>query len=155
MPETKTCETCKKDKHCGCYTAEDCGPEMRLWEPIESVPNPKPDDPKALIETVREALGIGLAKTYPTYRGAIAALSRLESALTTAQSQDAQGDERIHGKTCRKVVHGSTGYPVGGYLHGDYDDSPYDVDGLKYCGRCHQCIGSEPAPSAPLNRDKI
>ena len=24
-----------------------------------------------------------------------------------------------------------------GYLHDANDDTPYDVDGVKYCGRCH------------------
>ncbi len=37
-----------------------------------------------------------------------------------------------HHQDCEKVKH--TG---GGYLHGDNDDGPYDVDGLEYCGRCH------------------
>lgn len=37
-----------------------------------------------------------------------------------------------HGKTCYKVDH------IGdGYLHSADDDSPYDVDGCRYCGRCH------------------
>lgn len=28
-----------------------------------------------------------------------------------------------------------------GYLHDAADDSPYDVDGLRYCGRCHSFLG--------------
>ncbi len=37
-----------------------------------------------------------------------------------------------HGKNCPKVLH------VGpGYLHGDDDDTPYGIDGIAYCGRCH------------------
>ena len=37
-----------------------------------------------------------------------------------------------HGRTCLKVPH------VGdGYMHDESDDSPYDVDGVYYCGRCH------------------
>jgi len=41
----------------------------------------------------------------------------------------------IHGKTCVKVDH------VGnGYLHGDKDDTPYNVDGCLYCGRCHRAL---------------
>lgn len=27
-----------------------------------------------------------------------------------------------------------------GYLHESTDDSPYDVDGVRYCGRCHHAI---------------
>ena len=37
-----------------------------------------------------------------------------------------------HGVNCPKAPH------VGdGYLHGEDDDTPYDVDGVPYCGRCH------------------
>lgn len=36
--------------------------------------------------------------------------------------------------TCRKAPHDN---PDGGYLHGEDDDTPYDVDGALYCGRCH------------------
>lgn len=44
--------------------------------------------------------------------------------------------EARHGRDCPKVQH------VGeGYLHGADDDRPYDVDGVKYCGRCHGWIG--------------
>lgn len=38
----------------------------------------------------------------------------------------------IHGKNCPKAPHVGTGY-----LHDNSDDSPYDVGGLIYCGRCH------------------
>lgn len=38
----------------------------------------------------------------------------------------------VHGSTCEKVKH--TG---GDYSHGHNDNGPYDVDGVKYCGRCH------------------
>lgn len=41
----------------------------------------------------------------------------------------------VHGENCRKVNHLGVGY-----LHGDADDSPYDVDGLMYCGRCHLAL---------------
>ncbi len=36
--------------------------------------------------------------------------------------------------TCPKRPHDN---PLGGYLHAADDDSPYDVDGTSYCGRCH------------------
>lgn len=37
-----------------------------------------------------------------------------------------------HGVDCHKVTH------VGeGHLHGEDDDTPYMVDGVMYCGRCH------------------
>lgn len=35
---------------------------------------------------------------------------------------------------CPKAPHDN---PSGGYLHGEDDDRPYDVDGMLYCGRCH------------------
>ena len=40
-----------------------------------------------------------------------------------------------HGVTCPKVEHTGTGH-----LHGAEDDWPYDVDGVRYCGRCHVAI---------------
>jgi cytochrome c553 len=41
-----------------------------------------------------------------------------------------------HGKDCPKVKHyGNV------YLHAANDDSPYDVDGIIYCGRCHGWMG--------------
>ncbi|MFA5380222.1 MAG: hypothetical protein WC455_30955 [Dehalococcoidia bacterium] len=43
--------------------------------------------------------------------------------------------KEVHGKTCRKAPH------VGeGHLHGEDDDTPYYVDNVKYCGRCHMAI---------------
>ena len=38
----------------------------------------------------------------------------------------------IHGVNCPKIIHKSDGA-----LHAADDDSPYDVDGVTYCGRCH------------------
>jgi hypothetical protein len=39
----------------------------------------------------------------------------------------------VHRANCEKKPH------IGdGYLHGEDDDAPYDVDGVKYCGRCHR-----------------
>ena len=43
----------------------------------------------------------------------------------------------VHGKTCPKKPHSN---PSGGYLHGEDDDAPYDVDGWRYCGRCHRVL---------------
>lgn len=45
----------------------------------------------------------------------------------------------VHGRNCEKAPHTSTG----GYLHSADDDGQYDVDGLIYCGRCHQWMGSD------------
>jgi hypothetical protein len=46
-----------------------------------------------------------------------------------------------HGRTCPKAPHNGEGY-----LHGKDDDSPYTVDGVNYCGRCHRVINAAPAP---------
>lgn len=35
--------------------------------------------------------------------------------------------------TCEKAPHVGSGY-----LHAEDDDLPYDVDGVRYCGRCHK-----------------
>jgi hypothetical protein len=40
-----------------------------------------------------------------------------------------------HGFNCQKVIHRESGY-----LHSSEDDSPYDVDGVAYCGRCHMVM---------------
>jgi hypothetical protein len=41
-----------------------------------------------------------------------------------------------HGISCPKVAHTKGN----GYLHDELDDTPYDVDGVMYCGRCHICL---------------
>ncbi len=41
----------------------------------------------------------------------------------------------LHGLTCQKRAHTGTGY-----LHGEDDDTPYAVDGVSYCGRCHHAL---------------
>jgi len=40
-----------------------------------------------------------------------------------------------HGVDCKKAPHIREGY-----LHAEDDDGPFDVDGIAYCGRCHQVI---------------
>ena len=40
----------------------------------------------------------------------------------------------VHGVNCFKEKHLVTGHA---YLHSEEDDTPYDVDGVWYCGRCH------------------
>lgn len=39
-------------------------------------------------------------------------------------------------ENCEKIQHD----PDVGYLHDRDDDTPYDVDGVMYCGRCHRFI---------------
>ena len=48
----------------------------------------------------------------------------------------------VHGKTCVKVLHVGSGY-----LHGEDDDKPYDVDHVTYCGRCHSALLPPHPPS--------
>lgn len=54
------------------------------------------------------------------------------AALRVEQRKAAQAQ---HGLGCEKTPH--TG---GGHLHAENDDSPYDVDGCLYCGRCHTVL---------------
>lgn len=42
-----------------------------------------------------------------------------------------------HGVDCFKEPHWVVGTA---YLHGAEDDTPYDVDGVAYCGRCHHVL---------------
>ena len=44
-----------------------------------------------------------------------------------------------HGFDCGKVPHEAEGY-----LHSATDDGPYDVDGVRYCGRCHEALAGDP-----------
>ncbi len=41
---------------------------------------------------------------------------------------------------CEKAPHDG---PSGGYLHATDDDSPYEVDGVWYCGRCHFAVNQQ------------
>lgn len=47
-----------------------------------------------------------------------------------------------HGINCPKLVHPPNGAPrwCRWSLHGADDDTPYDVDGVAYCGRCHEAL---------------
>jgi hypothetical protein len=56
--------------------------------------------------------------------------------IGAAVAMKIQAGDIVHGKTCEKKPHDKWG----GYLHGEDDDTPYDVDGWKYCGRCHQVL---------------
>lgn len=42
--------------------------------------------------------------------------------------------EQQHGVDCDKAPH------RGGNLHAESDDTPFDVDGVSYCGRCHKAL---------------
>lgn len=63
--------------------------------------------------------------------------AELEQRNAEAMMQDLDAEEAsVHGVDCRKAVHDSRT----GYLHGAADDRPYDVDGVRYCGRCHRVL---------------
>lgn len=65
------------------------------------------------------ALGHGYLKTAPQ--------------LTTLPKQE----PFRHGLTCHKIPH----HPQqSGFEHAMADDGPYFVDGVKYCGRCHEYL---------------
>lgn len=55
-------------------------------------------------------------------------------------------------KECRKVPHDN---PRGGYMHGEDEDGPYDVDGVMYCGRCHVWIEHHLDKPAPAEAPKM
>jgi len=55
------------------------------------------------------------------------------------QSEREQAIKEVtHGINCKRAEHVKAN---GGYMHDEYDESPYIVDGLAYCGRCHHYIG--------------
>ena len=41
----------------------------------------------------------------------------------------------VHGVNCPKKLH-----DLDGQLHAEDDDTPFDVDGITYCGRCHRAL---------------
>lgn len=47
------------------------------------------------------------------------------------------GQPLKHGENCNKFEHDPEG---SGYLHDERDDTPYEVDGMSYCGRCHRAL---------------
>ncbi len=47
----------------------------------------------------------------------------------------------MHGHNCQKVEHI---FKIG-YMHSEDDDTPYDVDGVTYCGRCHTFLDLQSA----------
>lgn len=51
-----------------------------------------------------------------------------------------------HGTDCKKVEHLGDGY-----LHRADDNWPYDVDGLVYCGRCHEWLGTISSGTDPVS----
>lgn len=69
-------------------------------------------------------------------RTIVDAFEVLSSDVEAAQAIE---PEIKHGVNCVKVQHNG-GVHFGGYLHDANDDSPYEVDGYDYCGRCHHAI---------------
>ena len=62
------------------------------------------------------------------------AAEMIELEVAAQQRAMSKSPNRGVGK-CQKVEHGLI---ENGYLHGRDDDGPYTVDGINYCGRCHQ-----------------
>lgn len=62
------------------------------------------------------------------------AMYELQGMELQAEVDAARGvKSHTHGIDCPKASHSA----ANGYLHTEADDSPYDVDGVMYCGRCH------------------
>lgn len=56
-----------------------------------------------------------------------------------SDSSKASSQDRLnmrHGIDCIKVEHENRSC----YMHEPDDDTPYDVDGVSYCGRCHRVM---------------
>lgn len=83
--------------------------------------------------------GPELLREYSTRKDAAWIAARL--ALTAPEQSPADGGQEtwhsmvVHGVTCEKVAHTRDGH-----LHAEDDDTPYDVDGVSYCGRCHRSL---------------
>lgn len=101
-----------------------------------------------------EAPDVNLAEAY---QAAVERMSAADEALAAfdldrpaggalaGQTAPAKSTGHVqHGVTCEKRQHDD---PAGGYLHGDDDDRPYDVDGWAYCGRCHCVLEAPCSPS--------
>jgi hypothetical protein len=72
-----------------------------------------------------------------TYAEAAALIDAYLEALEAVHGETGYGRTAVvHGQTCVKQQHALGG----AYLHSAVDDSPYDVDGCRYCGRCHQAL---------------
>jgi hypothetical protein len=56
--------------------------------------------------------------------------------LPGAYSSEPASAGIVHGVSCIKVSHEGGE----GFLHGDDDDRPYEIDGCSYCGRCHHAL---------------
>lgn len=61
-------------------------------------------------------------------------MSEIQKQTEAAGSQDAL--DMRHGVNCSKVKHETWHY----YMHASDDDTPYNVDGVSYCGRCHHVM---------------
>jgi hypothetical protein len=60
----------------------------------------------------------------------------LRSALTQWMRDRIHSLPIVHGVNCPQVAHTI----ATGYLHAPDDDRAYNVDGVNYCGRCHQAL---------------
>ncbi len=84
----------------------------------------------------RSDLRVALSRSLPSDDQII--MGRVRRAADTLQilARTSRLDPDItHGVNCEKKPHVRTGQ-----LHGESDDTPFDVDGVMYCGRCHVAL---------------
>lgn len=90
----------------------------------------KPEAKTEISNAIFKKMG-GLVASHPWMSSAVSA-----AAAAAREIVDLIDDVPIvHGTTCVKAVHDRDGM-----LHDEKDDTPFDVDGVKYCGRCHYCL---------------
>ena len=93
-----------------------------------------------LDKTIRSAM-----RLHEDMRAAMELLDEIRRKQSAPLGETAQSIRIVHGVNCPEAPH-AAGH---GYLHNAGDPSPYDVDGVIYCGRCHEHIGFRCA-DAPL-----
>jgi hypothetical protein len=98
-------------------------------------------------QTIRE--GVEEILFYAVSDGYIRRAAQQIKAILDAESAPPQAAKELivrHGVGyCEKVNH----LNLPGYLHGEKDNTPYNVDGVFYCGRCHEYIAARLAERAP------
>jgi hypothetical protein len=95
-----------------------------------------PPEIKELLDIAKGAISFfrsnASSQTWALYQTAMAIIEKIDGRPFTGVR---------HGFDCPKAAHKGRGH-----LHAENDDSPYHVDGVRYCGRCHAYF-PVPAPS--------
>lgn len=117
------------------WTDDDHAPLMALKDkPLEPVPVERDDAWQQVRDLAEDVFDAGWAqhagKQTRDYPGLDAIADRIVALF------DAGVPAAV--LTCHKVPHFGNGW-----LHDESDDSPYDVDGVLYCGRCHHRCGAD------------